>query len=548
MTLGYALDRISHIFHPDVEITPLPSNITMQEVDIPMRDGQHLKANLFLPANPENLSVVMCAHPYSKDVLPKKGFLMNTLPIQYRVIRMSGQVSFSEGTSWEAPDPAFWVPNGYAVINIDLRGFFRSKEAAKEKPDVISNQEALDYYDAIQWAAAQPWSDGNVGLCGVSYLCISQYKVAALNPPNLKAIIPWEGFSDLYKDAARPGGIKDQGFMKLWGETQASVHKEPLYEYMTRNETRNEFYTCKVCDFKKITVPALVCMSFSDHGLHTQGSFRFFREIGSKEKWLYTHRDGKWTRFYSQEAKALQLRFFDYFLKGKQNEMENVPKVHIEVNDTAHEFQVLEFADPVYPMETTKWQKLYLTKGGLSNSATDEVLQKHILQDSCLFKHTFDRDTIVSGPMKLQLYISSETLKDMNLFAFIKKYDTDGKLVPFEGSLGYGLDVVTKGWQRVAVRKEFPSYKEEWDCDKPFDEIQYLEPNETVKVTIALLASCTLFKKGESMELGVQGKWMNPVSPLAVICDFEPSKEAGYYNIHCSHSGDNSFLLYGILK
>ncbi|MHB1431761.1 MAG: CocE/NonD family hydrolase [Streptosporangiaceae bacterium] len=48
-----------------------------------------------------------------------------------------------------------------------------------------------------------------VGLAGVSYLAISQYRAVALRPPHLAAICPWEGFSDIYRDLARPGGVRE---------------------------------------------------------------------------------------------------------------------------------------------------------------------------------------------------------------------------------------------------------------------------------------------------------------------------------------------------
>ena len=67
--------------------------------------------------------------------------------------------------------------------------------------------EAVDFYDAIEWAAAQPWCNGKVGLSGISYFAINQWFVANLQPPSLKAIIPWEGFADLYRDALFHGGM-----------------------------------------------------------------------------------------------------------------------------------------------------------------------------------------------------------------------------------------------------------------------------------------------------------------------------------------------------
>ena len=75
--------------------------------------------------------------------------------------------------------------------------------------------EAIDFYDAIEWAAAQPWCNGKVGLSGISYFAINQWFVANLQPPSLKAIIPWEGFADIYRDALFHGGILSV-FMTNW--------------------------------------------------------------------------------------------------------------------------------------------------------------------------------------------------------------------------------------------------------------------------------------------------------------------------------------------
>jgi putative CocE/NonD family hydrolase len=93
----------------------------------------------------------------------------------------------------------------------------------------------------IEWAGTQAASSGRVGLDGVSYLAISQYKVAALQPPRLFAICPCEGLSDVYRDFARPGGVLENGFSKLWSwltGREARI-RTSLYEAIVEHPERD---------------------------------------------------------------------------------------------------------------------------------------------------------------------------------------------------------------------------------------------------------------------------------------------------------------------
>ena len=114
--------------------------------------------------------------------------------------------------TWETVDPEIWVPWGYTAVRVDSRGAGRSPGYL----DIFSPREALDYYDAIEWAGVQPWSNGKVGLNGISYYAINQWHVAALQPPHLTAMVPWEGAADMYRDWYRHGGILSNKFMEVW--------------------------------------------------------------------------------------------------------------------------------------------------------------------------------------------------------------------------------------------------------------------------------------------------------------------------------------------
>ncbi len=79
----------------------------------------------------------------------------------------------------------------------------------------FDEQERLDLYDLVEWAAEQPWSDGNIGMIGISYFAIAQIGAAAARPPHLRAVFPFEVSSDLY-EAAYHYGLFSSSFISPW--------------------------------------------------------------------------------------------------------------------------------------------------------------------------------------------------------------------------------------------------------------------------------------------------------------------------------------------
>jgi uncharacterized protein len=203
---GYALRRLAGILRPPVSVyEPGDGSLTvLRDRPVAVRDGTTLRVNVVLPGTGEGrFPVLMSAHPYGKDNLPRRRGRGWSVSVQLRILRQTAPLRFSSLTGWEAPDPVWWASRGYAVVNCDLRGAGTSEGEAS----LLSDQEGQDVHDLVTWAAAQPWSTGSVGMLGVSYLAISQWEAAAQQPPGLKAICPWEGFTDAYRDLAFPGGI-----------------------------------------------------------------------------------------------------------------------------------------------------------------------------------------------------------------------------------------------------------------------------------------------------------------------------------------------------
>jgi predicted acyl esterase len=508
--IDYALERIRGLVTGWMDPVAPPGGILVErDVEVPVRDGTILRVNVFRPEAPEGgarVPAIMSAHPYSKDRLPKKSPFGYHGSLFHRVMRQPHKVRFSAWTGWEAPDPGFWVPLGYAVVNIDLRGFYRSEG----KGSVLSRQQGRDYHDVIEWAASRPWCSGKVGLSGVSYLAMSQWLAAAERPPHLAAICPWEGFTDPYRDLFYPGGIRERGFVHMWA---GGLRKEPRNEDDAEKEQIarplvDAWWQERTPALERIEAPTLVCGSFSDHNLHTRGSFEAFRRIASKDKWLYTHRGGKWATYYSEEALAFQRRFFDFFLKGVDNGMRDVPAVRLEVRDTGGAIHEVR-SEREGPLARTRWTELHLHGDGALReepcAARCEVTYD-CARGQAVFSWTAPDDVEISGPMKLRLHVEARDADDLLIFAGVRKL-RDGREIMFEGSYGFGRDLVTRGWLRASHRHVDLARSDPWRPFLTHDRVEKLSPGQIVPVDIELRPSSTLFRKGDVLRLDVQGRY-----------------------------------------
>ncbi|HKH01427.1 MAG TPA: CocE/NonD family hydrolase, partial [Bradyrhizobium sp.] len=150
------------------------------DVPIRMDDGLVLRADVFLPPAPGHYPSIMSYGPYGKGLAfqEKYSTAWDIMVEKYPDVAAG---STNKYQNWEVIDPEKWVPDGYACVRVDSRGAGRSPGYMA----LHSPREIRDFYECIEWAAAQDWSNGKVGLAGISYYATNQWRVAALKPPHL---------------------------------------------------------------------------------------------------------------------------------------------------------------------------------------------------------------------------------------------------------------------------------------------------------------------------------------------------------------------------
>ena len=203
---------------------------------------------------------------------------------------------------FEGPDPAYWCSQGYAICNPDPRGVAQSEGDSV----MFGRQEGRDCHDLIEWLAAQDWCNGKVAMSGTSYLTISQWFTAAEQPPHLAAINPWEGLSDVYRDLVMRGGMPDTGFAERLQKNRyaGNNRREDILAEADCYPLINELWEDKIARFEKITTPAYIVASYSNT-LHTAGTFRAWRRIASKDKWLRVHNTQEWPDYYDEATSRI---------------------------------------------------------------------------------------------------------------------------------------------------------------------------------------------------------------------------------------------------
>lgn len=508
---AYARKRRHSALHPPVTVYPMPPDILKDEdVSVRMRDDVVLRLNLFRPAGEGPFPVILSAHPYGKDSVPKKKRGGWSLNMQFRVMNQPEPLRISDQTSWEAPDPVWWAQQGYAVINLDTRGGGHSEG----RGDLLSDQEADDIAQVIAWAAEQPWSTGRVGMLGVSYLALSQYKVAALNPPALKAICPWEGFTDAYRDFFTPGGIVESGFARVWLllTNRLARLKTNVAAERRKHPLRDAWWEALTPDLSRIRVPMLVCTSFSDDNLHSVGSMRAFQQTASAELHAYTHRGPKWATFYGEQARQVQLAFFDRHLR--ERDVAPLPPMRLEIRDRAD--SVVGVRDEQeWPLARTNWRQLYLGAGATMTArpGAEGSVTFDLRRNAAAFEYRFDEDTELTGPMTLRLQVAVTGTDDPRLFVGVEKW-SHGAPVSFNGSYGYGRDLVAQGQLRLVLRELDTLRSTPHQPEHTFRTLQSIHDNEQIEVLIPLSSSATLFHAGDSLRLMIAGRYLQPRNPL----------------------------------
>ena len=506
------------------EIYELPANIVVErDVMIPTTQGSRLAANIFRPASGGPWPVIMCCTTYGKDLHPLDYTLAGRGPANRSIGLDMGSMRISEATPFEAADPGYWVPHGFVVIHVDALGSGNSEgEPALGLGDVVVGA----FCDAIGWAADQEWSNGKVGLNGVSYLAAVQWRIAACRPRGLAAIVPWEGFTDVLADVVSHGGIPETAFFPWWmsGEKSASpaddggpffacekpvVEPGPLAVFaglpLGLTPTRDNFPVTAI-DFEAIEVPLLTCGSWSAQGLHSRGALNGYMRSASKNKHLFTHGRHEWTVSNSLEALDYQRAFYERYLLERDV---TIPAVRLEIRRSLEEYDVrFEEEFPPTDATATAWY-LDSASGGfamepiaMSSSVSYESQSD---SDRLIFRYVLDHDTEISGPMALRCYMSIDSGFDLDLFVGVRKFDEEGREVEFWNRLSR-TDIVTRGWLRASRRPDPALVINSLVPVSDYERERTVVPKEVVELNVEILPSSTFFEAGTSFVLELRGR------------------------------------------
>ncbi len=507
-----------------------------RDVGVTMRDGARLKADVFRPhgsekGGAEKVPAILNLGPYQKDKL--------------WVVPGNLDEKQNAWMNWETINPEWWVPRGYAAVRVDGRG--SGKSPGQCEP--WSFAEAVDFYDAIEWAAAQPWCNGRVGLSGISYFAINQWFVANLQPPSLKAIVPWEGFADIYRDALYHGGILNV-FMTNWITAHMLHHKlgrasrdQPdgwahnmLYRWLHNNLDSGAFRG-EQAQWDKITVPLYSVGNWTGFGLHMRGNTEGFMRAASQHKKLRMQTGSHVHPFYTEDGRRDQIRFFDHWLKGIDNGIMTEPPVKLAIRRGRDQFEWRH--ENEWPIARTEWTKLYFDLSapaagetpnmaklssenpatsaartyevtsigsmGSTSAASSQIMGGGGIRPGMgvsLVTAPMQEDMEVTGPLAATFWVSSSS-EDMDLFLTLRHFDEAGQEMMETGQQGSPV-VVAKGWLRVSHRELDPELTQPWRPYHKHVRRLYLKPGEIVKVDVEIWPTSMVFSRGHRLQLDVQ--------------------------------------------
>ncbi len=385
------------------------SMVIEENIMVPMRGGVKLATDIYRPAQQGQWPVLVTRLPYNKD---------RRFPFEYPPFTKEKRIFLELNF-----DSARVVEAGYVIVAQDTRGRFASE--GEFEPFV---HEVEDGADAITWAASQPWSSGQVGMFGVSYQGLTQWQAAREQPAALRAIAPsqspgWHVYP--YQGGAFLLGVAlgwatdvameevqrrvGQGratraeleeMMQASGDLPALFRRLPLvdvpllqgrapyYFDWLAHPTLDEYWRTLIQEefYEQVTVPALTIAGWYDHfqredlehyqSMRQRGGSALARSLQHLVIGPWSHGNflrGFKERTYGAASFArdlltdLHLRWFDHWLKGIENGVEQEKPVRIFVMGTNAWRE-----EEDWPLPDTQYRPYYLHSGGHANTATGD--------------------------------------------------------------------------------------------------------------------------------------------------------------------------------
>lgn len=493
------------------------------DVQVVVRDGARLYCDIYRPADTsERVPAVLSWSFYGK-----KYSALDMLPITvWKCCVPDSDLSGLE--KFEGLDPQYWCPRGYAIVSVDIRGTGHSDGQIC----VMGTQDAEDGYDVVEAIAKMEWCNGSVGMAGNSALAIAQWFIASQQPPSLKAIAPWEGMADMYREQFCRGGWFSMSNFDLIAKAivrgQPNSGLEDFDEMYRRSPTQNTYWKNKRVDFSKISCPVYIRGS-DVSSIHTMGSIRAWLEIKHDQKWIQWGSKQEWYELYSEPESVHELgKFFDHYLRNdKNNDWLSTPKVRWSQLQMGDREAIDNIIIPDFPVPETEYRALFLQSNGSLSSAPETSTSSATYnsedhQSVVSFDHTFSSHTRILGLPKAVLFVSNDTRNDFTVFVILRKKDKNGKLlmhlqVPFKAmpyktiheipekeQASTNLHLGSVGILRASQRRvdssrsmhpQFPFH--------PHDKQDFVEPGTVVKLEIGIWAMGVDFDEGETLSMRV---------------------------------------------
>ncbi|KAH8685169.1 putative acyl esterase [Ilyonectria robusta] len=544
---------------------PVTSDIRIDhDVEIKVRDGARLYIDVYRPADStEKVPAVLSWSFYGK-----KYSALDMLPMcVWNCCVPRSDLSGLE--KFEGLDPAHWCPKGYAIVSVDTRGAGNSDGQIC----VMGSQDAEDGYDVVEAVAAMDWCNGSVGMAGNSALAIAQWFIAAQQPPSLKAIAPWEGMSDMYREQFCRGGWFSMSNFDLIADAivrgQPNAGLEDFDSMYRRSPTQNAYWKDKRVDMTKIRCPAYIRGS-DVSSIHTMGSVRGWMEIPHDNKWIHWGSKQEWYELYSIPESMDELGvFFDRYLKDIDNGWEkNTPKVRW----SALQFGDREAIDDIvledFPVPNTEYRELFLNPDNKLQPTRNAALSTvtHNSEDFKSFSeftYTFAEPARLIGLPKATLYMSCDAQDDFTVFVILRKKDKDGKDLmhlnfPFKATpiksiaeiatkdqaslnLHLGSIGILRASQRAvdesrSIHPQFPFH--------PHAKQDKIKPGNIVKLEIGIWAMGVDFDAGESISIRIGGQFPG-IAEYSSFSGPRPEEEQnrGQHTIHFGAEYPSSVIL-----